>query len=128
MSTLYVHFDKDHDDMSPETFKYLKIKSDVWIQKLSEKYPGVIAKYPEKDPGNVSVRLKNWIDSNDSTKLIALLGDKSDPNSFWIRNSSFNSNLPCNGIIPKSNFSTEFAMFCDVLDKLNEEFERINKK
>ena len=128
MSTLFVHFDKEYDDMSPETFKYLTIKSNVWIEKLNKKYPGISAKYLEKDPGNVVVRLKNWLDSNDSTSLRIIMGDKHNPCSFWVRNSSFESSLGNNGMIPKSSFNVEFEMFCEVLDKLNEEFVKFASK
>ena len=100
-------------DAESEQFKYLKIRSDVWIKKLENKYPNIIAKYLPDDPGNITVKMNNWKLNN---KIILLIGEPNEKSILMINTTGYN--LPNNMIIEGINFKEEFEYFCQILDKM----------
>lgn len=101
-------------DPESEQFRYLKIKSEVWIKKLEEKYIKIIARYQKDDPGNITIRMEKWKFNN---KIILLLSDNND-NSYIIINTEKKHNLPNNSKLKGKNIKEEFNNFCEIFDKM----------
>ena len=63
-----------------EEYNYLTIKTNIFIQKLKEKYTDVVTMYVKNDPGNLRIGFQSC---GPEHILVLILGAKNEE-SFWI--------------------------------------------
>lgn len=105
----------------PAEYKYLSVKTDIFIKKLKEKYPDLVAMCVENDPGNLRVGFKEW---GVNSKIVLLLGSKNQ-NSHWVNNVDFKTNVKNNSKLSCESFNKEFEEFCVILDNLMDDFRNL---
>ncbi len=97
-----------------QEFKYLKVKTQVIISKLKEKYPDIVTMDFETDPGNLRIGFQQW---GPNSKLALILGNKGE-NSYWINNVNFKTDVSNNGKIEQGNLNNELEQIYSLIDKL----------
>ncbi len=102
----------------PAEYKYLSVKTDIFIKKLKEKYPQIVVMCVENDPGNLRVGFREW---GVESKIILLLGNKNQ-NSHWVNNVDFKTDVKNNDTLSCESFNKEFEEFCVVIDNLSNDF------
>ena len=100
--------------------KYLSVKTDAYIQKLKEKYVGIVTMEIQNDPGNLRIGFQSW---GPDHKIVLILGGKNEQ-SFWINNVNFKTGVANNGSIEPSTFNKEFDDLCGVIDSLLADYNR----
>ncbi len=107
-----------------QEYKYLTIKTKAIIQKLQDKYQGIVAICLENDPGNLRIGFQSWGPKN---KIVLLLGGKNDEFSYWINNLEFKTTVPNNGSITSETLNKEFDGLCAMIDNLLADYKNVNK-
>lgn len=97
-----------------EEFNYLTIKTNIFIEKLKQKYTDVVTMCIENDPGNLRIGFQSW---GPDHMLVLILGAKNE-RSFWINQFSQKTSVPNNGLIEPSSINQEFDDLCIIIDKL----------
>jgi hypothetical protein len=105
----------------PVEYKYLTVKTEIFIRKLKEKYPEIIAMCIDNDPGNLRVGFREW---GIESKIMLLLGNKNQ-NSHWVNNVVFKTKVKNNSSLSCESFNKEFEDFCVVIDDLMIDFRNL---
>ena len=103
-----------------ENNKYLKVKTNAFMQKLKETYVDIVVMCVKDDPGNLRVGFQSW---GPDHVIIYLVGGKNQ-GSFWINNVGFKTDVSNNGSIEFSNLNKEFSDFCIIVDKLLADYNK----
>ncbi len=97
-----------------QEFKYLKVKTQVIIAKLKEKYPDIVTMDFETDPGNLRIGFQQW---GPNSKFALILGNKGQ-DSFWINNVEFKTKVKNNGKILNGNLNSELTQIYEIIEQL----------
>lgn len=100
--------------------KYLRVKTDAYLQKLKDKYEGIVTMCVQNDPGNLRIGFQTW---GPDHKIVLILGGKNEQ-SYWINNVNFETEVPNNGSIEPNTLNKEFEDFCGVIDSLLSDYNK----